>query len=268
MKIKAEEIWRDLTEIRDKSPLVHNITNYVVMNITANALLSLGASPVMAHAEEEVEEMAGIAQALVVNIGTLSSPWIRGMEKAMRRASELNKPVVFDPAGNGATGFRTETCRSLLEKTRPSIIRGNGSEVQALVSSGLKTKGVDSTLTADSAFEAAAAAGRLLGCTVCVSGSRDYIVKGKETAVIHNGSSIMTRVTGLGCTASALCGAFSAVNPSSFLAAAHAMAVMGIAGEIAGEKAASPAAFQAAFLDTLYTINEKEIRERLKTGEL
>jgi hydroxyethylthiazole kinase len=222
MMMKAAEIGADVAAIRAKGPLVHNITNYVVMNNTANALLALGASPVMAHAVEEVEAMVGLAKqvggALVINIGTLSQRWIEAMAKAMHAAAEQQVPIVFDPVGAGATSYRTIACKDLLEVARPAIIRGNASEVMALLDSAVQTKGVD----------------------------------------------LMARVTGLGCTASALCGAFAAVQPDALRAAAHAMAVMGICGEIAAEQAAGPGTLQLHFLDALHNLDDAAIAERLR----
>ena len=155
--ITVRDIWSDIEAIRAQAPLVHNITNYVVMNTTANALLSIGASPVMAHAVDEVEEMAGLASALVINIGTLSGPWIEAMFKAAGAALRKGIPIVLDPVGAGATGLRTETSRRLMENARPTIIRGNGSEILALGEAKGETKGVDSRHGAEAALDAARA---------------------------------------------------------------------------------------------------------------
>lgn len=266
MKITAETIYTDVARIRETAPLVHNITNYVVMNNTANALLALGASPVMAHAEEEVAEMAGIAGALVINIGTLSRPWVAAMFRAAGRASDLKIPVILDPVGAGATTYRTKTCRDFIETTAPSIIRGNASEIMALAVQGARTKGVDSSDTSAAALEAAKALNKETGSTVCVSGEVDYIVDGGDVITIENGHPMMPKVTGLGCTASALCGAFAAVNRSFPAAAAGAMAVMGIAGEIAAGCSEGPGSLQVAFLDALYRLSEKDLKERLRIG--
>ena len=145
MSITAQDISRDLEEVRRQAPLVHNITNYVVMNTTANALLAVGASPVMAHAPEEVEDMVDIASALVINIGTLSEPWIESMLKAAKRAQKKGIPIVYDPVGAGATPYRTRTIHELIQAAAPSILRGNASEIMALAGDAAKTKGVDST---------------------------------------------------------------------------------------------------------------------------
>ncbi len=234
------------------------------MNTTANALLALGASPVMAHAAEEVEEMAALAQALVINIGTLSPAWVRSMRKAMRSAAANRRPIVFDPVGAGATRFRTETCRQLLEEVPPSIVRGNASEIRALAGATAGTKGVDSTETSDAALDAARVLATRYGCVVTVSGATDIIVSSGHVVRVTNGHPMMPRVTGLGCTATALTGAFAAVNPSHLDAAAHAMAVMGIAGEIAAAESPGPGSFQVRFLDALYLLQEPDIRTRLK----
>lgn len=257
-------IWKDIQRIRAEAPLVHNITNYVVMNTTANALLALGASPVMAHAAEEVEEMVGFAQALVINIGTLSAPWVEAMIIAGREARRRKIPVVLDPVGSGATKFRTTTVQKLIQEISPTVIRGNASEIRSLLRSGPGAKGVDSRHSPDEVLDDARELSRSAGCVVSVSGPVDLIVEGDNTARVDNGHPMMSRVTGMGCTSSAVTGAFVAVNPSLFHAAAHAMALMGIAGEMAAERAAGPGSFQLNFLDALYTIQEPDIKQRLR----
>jgi hydroxyethylthiazole kinase len=266
MRIDAGTVWADVVKIREAAPLVHNITNYVVMNSTANALLALGASPVMAHAEEEVEDMVAIAGALVINVGTLSASWIRSMHRAARRAQAAKVPIVLDPVGAGATPYRTQTVHELIAAVPPTILRGNASEINAIVAAEARTKGVDSTAPAESAIDAARRLSRAHSCVVCISGATDYAVEGEEVAQVHNGHPMMPRVTGLGCTASALCGAFVAVSPSALAAAAHAMAVMGIAGEMAAEKAGGPGTLQLYFLDALYNLSEADIARRLRAG--
>lgn len=260
----AAGIWRDIEKIRAASPLVHNITNYVVMNNSANALLALGASPVMAHAAEEVEDMVALASALVINIGTLSGPWIGSMSAAVAAAKRRGIPFILDPVGAGATPYRTETAHRLLDQGPPAVLRGNASEIRALYFADGATKGVDSLYGAEEALEAARALSKARGCVVCVSGAVDLVVEGDRTIRVMNGHPMMPRVTGLGCTASALVGAFAAVNPSAFHAAGHAMAVMGIAGEIAAEGAPGPGSLQVRLLDALYTLREKDIADRLK----
>ncbi len=263
MTLNASDIYQDLAAIRQNSPLVHNITNYVVMNNTANALLALGASPVMAHAQEEVEEMVNISSCLVINIGTLSPPWVTSMFKAAKAAKAKGIPIVLDPVGVGATAYRTDTARDLISKAVPAIIRGNGSEIMALGQAGVATKGVDSTSGADQALESAKELNRA-GSVICITGEIDYILADKTTIEIRNGHEMMPRVTGLGCTATAICGAFAAVNPDYQYAGAHAMAVMGIAGEMAAKEAKGPGTLQLHFIDALYRIGEQEIENYLK----
>jgi hydroxyethylthiazole kinase len=266
MKITAKEIYESLEAIHRESPVVHNITNYVVMNITANALLAVGASPVMAHAEEEVTEMVNLASSLVINIGTLSEHWIKAMFLAATQAAKQGIPCILDPVGAGATAYRTRTARELINRQPPTIIRGNASEIMALYDDQTKTKGVDSAASSDDAISMARILSETYQCVVCVSGVVDYIVEGEKILKIENGHPLMSRVTGLGCTASALCGAFAAVEKNPFAAVAFAMAVMGIAGEMAAAVSAGPGSFQVHFLDHLHALSQQQISERLKTG--
>ena len=264
MPSSALSIWNDVTRIRAQAPLIHNITNFVVMNNTANALLALGASPAMVHAVEEVEDFVTISSALVVNIGTLDANWVAAMKLAMRRASDLGKPIVFDPVGVGATPYRNRVCQELLALTAPAIIRGNASEIMALAGLNGQTKGVDSSQASEAALDSARQLNAELGSVVVISGVEDYIVSGDQVAVIANGHPLMTKVTGMGCTATALSAAFAAVNPDYFQAATHAMAVMGLAGERAAHQDAGPGRLQVAFLDTLYQLAEPDIADSLK----
>ncbi|MGP8154704.1 MAG: hydroxyethylthiazole kinase [Smithella sp.] len=267
MKLTAAEIYKSIELIRSQSPVVHNITNYVVMNNTANALLAIGASPVMAHAEEEVEEMVNIASALVINIGTLSQSWINSMFKAARQARKKGIPVILDPVGVGATAYRTSTARDLINSEPPSVIKGNASEIMALYDDKSRTKGVDSATSSEVSIDIARKLSEIHKCVICVSGATDYIVDKEKIMKIKNGHPLMSRVTGLGCTAAALCGAFAAVEKQPFVATAEAMAVMGIAGEIATGVAAGPGSLQTHFLDYLYRLSEDDIIRRLKVED-
>jgi hydroxyethylthiazole kinase len=260
----ASALWQDVERIRQRAPLVHNITNYVAMNSTANALLALGGAPVMAHAAEEVEDIVRIASALVVNVGTLSAPWIQSMRLAMVTARQRGIPVVLDPVGAGASALRTETCLELIGLAPPTVLRGNPSEVRALCLAGATTRGVDSRDEAETALEPARRLSRTTGAVVSISGPVDLIVLGEEVIEVANGHPLMTRVTGLGCAASALTGAFIAVNPDPQRAAAHAMATMGICGELAAATATGPGSFEVAFLDALYGLDEETVRQRLR----
>jgi len=262
--IQSDLIIRDFNLIREKSPLVHNITNYVVMNNTANALLSIGASPVMAHSIDEVEEMASIASSLVLNIGTLSKEWIKSMILAGRTALKNGIPIILDPVGAGATSFRTKTCFTLIEECHPTIIRGNASEIMTLAHQSNSCKGVDSIASSFQAKDAALLLAKELNSVVVVSGETDYITDGNKLICIKNGSSLMSKVTGMGCTATAITGAFAAVDEDPFQSAVSAMAVMGITGELAAINAKGPGTMQLNFLDELYLLSGEKIKDRLK----
>jgi hydroxyethylthiazole kinase len=265
-----QQLETHLREMREATPLVHNITNYVVMNFTANALLAVGASPVMAHAVKEVEDMVAIAGALVINIGTLSPHWVEGMALAMHKARELGKPIVLDPVGAGATPYRNQVLTRLLADTPPSLIRGNASEIMAVAGLNVQTRGVDSTASSLSSLEAARILCERYGCVVSVSGEVDVIVDAKQVAYLENGHPVMSRITGMGCSASAIAGAFCATAPSVFEAAVAAAATMGVCGDIAATHTSLPGSFQIAFLDALAAITPKKLAEsaHLRTENL
>ncbi len=267
MSALAGKTAENLLKIRKHKPLIHNITNFVVMNFTANALLACGASPVMAHAENEVEEMVAFAGALVLNIGTLSDPWIAAMLKAGRKATQLGTPIILDPVGSGATALRTDTAKQILNDTKVSVVRGNGSEILSLAGQGFTTKGVD---TLHSVSDAAAAAGQLareLGTTLAITGLVDMVTDGKRIVTIEGGHRLMPLVTGTGCAATAIIGAFLAVDADPVSAAATGLAFFGLAGETAGTRAAGPGTFMIQLLDALYTLTPEEVARRCRIHE-
>jgi hydroxyethylthiazole kinase len=261
--INAGTIGRDLAAVREKAPLVHNITNFVVMNVTANALLALGASPIMAHAVEELDDLIGIASALVINIGTLDAAWIASMKKAASEAGRRGVPIVLDPVGAGASRLRTATALELIATQRPAIIRANPSEILALAGAAEATKGVDSAHRPEDAEEAARSLARTVGCVVVASGAADFLTDGETALRIAGGTPLMPRITGMGCTATALIGAFAAVAPSPLDAAAAGMGIMKIAAEVAAEKASGPGTLQVHFLDALHNLSQSDLT-RLK----
>ncbi len=248
-----------LDAVRTKSPLVHNITNYVAMNNSANALLAIGASPVMAHWTDEMEEMVAIAGALVINIGTLDGEWIEGMFAAGRAARRRGVPIVLDPVGAGATSQRTTTALRLIEECKPTVIRGNGSEIMALVNADVKSKGVDSSASSHDALSAAKTLAHNTGAVVVISGATDYITDGTTTHTVEGGDEIMTAVTGMGCTSTALVGAFLAVEADAMVAATSAMAVMSLAGERAATYSKGSGSMQINFLDELYNLTSETL---------
>lgn len=259
--INRENLAASLDKVRTQSPLVHCITNYVAMNFNANALLAIGASPVMAHATDEMADMTAIASSLVLNIGTLDEQWVEGIFAAGNSMRELGRPIVFDPVGSGATPYRTNICKQIIEECRPTIIRGNGSEIMSLVDAEVISKGVDSSVSSNTALEAAKILAKKYNTVVAISGATDYITDGERVETITNGSTMMTAVTAMGCTATVVIGAFAAVCPSAFDAALYAMALMGVAGEKAAAVSAAPATLQLNFLDLLYTLSGEELSQ-------
>jgi hydroxyethylthiazole kinase len=257
LKTRAAE---DLRNIRQKKPLIHNITNFVVMNFTANVLLAMGASPVMAHAREEVEDMVSLAGALVLNIGTLTPVWVEAMMAAGRAANKLKVPVILDPVGSGATRLRTESARRILGELSLAVVRGNASEILSLADAGSKTKGVDSIHGVDEAAETAAVLARELGTTLAITGPVDLVTDGSRTVRVANGHPLLGMVTGTGCAATAVIGAFLAVDDDPVAAAAAGLAFFGLAGEMAAERAKAPGGFQTALLDALYLLDEDRLR--------
>ena len=262
----AKRAAENLKRVRERKPLVHNITNFVVMNYTANALLACGASPVMAHAIEEVEEMVSLAGALVLNIGTLSPSWIQAMLKAGKRANALQVPVILDPVGAGATRLRTDSARRLIEELSIQVIRGNASEILSLSreKSGARTKGVDSVHTVDQVAETAVSLAKGLRTTLAITGVVDLITDGEGICRVMNGHEMMSHVTGTGCTATVMIGAFLAVNPDPLEAATTGLSYFGLAGEKAAAKASGPGGFQIALLDALYEMKEEELKAGAK----
>lgn len=256
-----------LTRLRETRPLIHQITNYVVMNETANATLAAGGQPVMAHASEEVEEMVGFAGALVLNIGTLSPHWVDAMLLAGRAANARGIPVVLDPVGAGATRYRTDTVRRILGEVRVTIVRGNAGEVATLAGIEAEVRGVDSVGAAAGPEELALAAAQALDLTVSVTGPVDYASDGTSVVSVSNGHPLMAAVTGTGCMASAVTGCFAAVLPEDPLSAAvAALTAYGVAGEDAAREAKGPGSFHVALYDALYLLDPATLDARARIG--
>ncbi len=247
--MKAEEALR---EISSQKPLVHHLTNYVTVNLVANTTLSTGALPVMAHAREEVVEMASLASALVVNIGTLDPPFVEAVLLAGKRANERGIPVVLDPVGAGATSFRTQTAERLLSELAISAVCGNAGEIATLAGLAAEVRGVESL--AGDAKEAARKAAGALGITVAATGETDYVSDGEQTLAVSNGHPLMGRVVGSGCASTAVVGCFAAVGGAGAETVAHALAYFGRAGEVAAGGAEGGGTFEPRFLDALATL--------------
>ena len=254
-----------LRTLRARKPLVHQITNYVVMNETANATLALGALPVMAHAPQEVEEMAANAGALVLNIGTLSEHWIEAMLLA---GKATRAPIVLDPVGAGATRYRTETAKRLLDELDITVVRGNAAEVATLAGREAEIRGVESIGTEGSAADLAREAAKELGCAVSVTGAIDNVSDGVRVVAISNGHELLGTVSGTGCMSTAVTGSFLAAKPEAPLeAAAEALVAFGVAGEDAARSAHGPGTFHAGLYDALYNLDPETLDGRAKVTE-
>jgi hydroxyethylthiazole kinase len=257
------EISSVLERVRDENPLVHNITNVVVTNFTANGLLAIGASPVMAYAPEEVADMVRISRALVLNIGTLNKDVVSSMILAGKTANELGIPVIFDPVGAGATLFRTEMAQKIIEEVKVSVIRGNAAEVANVLGEKWEIKGVDGGTHKGSNVELAVAAAQRLNTTVVITGKEDVLTDGKTTYLVSNGHPLLTKVTGTGCLLTSVIGAFAGVEKDILLAGLSALTFYGIAAEKAFEKIGEmgPGSFQIEFLNQLSLVSSENIHQ-------
>ncbi|SDB07457.1 hydroxyethylthiazole kinase [Bauldia litoralis] len=261
--VNRPDLTSAIDRLRTRGPLVHNITNYVVMNSTANALLAVGASPAMVHAEAEVADFAPIAQALVINIGTLSPPWVAAMEKAAEAANAAGVPWILDPVATGATAYRTETATRLVA-LKPTIIRGNASEIMSLAGEAGGARGVDSTQGSDAAQDAAKRLSQQSGAVVAVTGAVDYVTDGERIVGLANGDPMLARVTGTGCMATAIVGAFLGAGLAPFDACAAGLTMLGVAAETAIVGAKGPASFQVALIDALYRLDDAALEEGVR----
>ena len=248
-----------LEAMRQKAPLVQCITNYVAMNVAANVMLAAGASPAMVHAEEEVAEFASFAGALTVNIGTLSPGWVSGMRLAAQAAGKAGKPWVLDPVAHFATSLRRDTVSQLLE-LRPTIVRGNASEIIALAGGQSAGQGVDSGDPVEQAEASATLLARRHAMIVAVTGEVDFVTDGDKAVRVAGGSPLMPRVTALGCSLTCLVGAFAATRPDKpFEATVAALAVFAVAGERAARDATGPGSFGWRFLDALAALDAQAL---------
>lgn len=259
-------------KVRDKKPLIHNITNYVTANDCANVLLAIGASPIMADDIGEAADITGISAALVLNIGTLNQRNVASMLYSGKKANELGIPVVFDPVGAGASGLRNKTSQNILSQVKISVLRGNLSEISFIAGLGSSTKGVDashSDVESKDGFAVAVATAKKLGCVIAITGVIDIVSDGKRIVTISNGHKMLSEVTGTGCMTTSLIGAYCGVIGDAFTAAIAGITSMGIAGEIAFENAGGKGtgSFHIAVIDAISQLNSKIILERAKINE-
>jgi hydroxyethylthiazole kinase len=248
-----------LDRVRQQKPVVHHLTNWVTIYDCAQVVKTLGASPVMAHAREEAAEMAQIASALVLNIGTLTVDFVEAMKLAAQSANQKGIPVVLDVCGAGATALRDQKCLELLNEVRIDVIKGNASEVARIAGESVRTRGVDATEVGGDLVLLAQKLADQRKATVVITGEVDIATDGKETYLVKNGHPMMTRVVGTGCMAASVIGTFAAVEPRLSLAAACALACYEIAAELAAEKASGPASFKERLFDCLYNLDQATV---------
>lgn len=254
-----------LSKVRESNPLVHNITNIVVANFSANGLLALGASPFMADAHEEVVDIAAFSAAVVLNIGTLNDYAIQSMVLAGQSANKHGVPLVLDPVGAGATSYRTAVTQKLVNEMRITALRGNVAEVANVIGESWSIKGVDAGEGDGDVVVLAETAARKLGCVVIITGKDDVITNGDHTYIASNGHPMLTKVTGTGCLLSAVVGAFLAVSEGASLeASVEALSFYGVAAEIAAELTTGkgPGSFQIEFLNQLSLITPETYKEK------
>lgn len=266
MVIDAAAAGRCLAEIRRRRPLVHNVTNLVVTNTTANALLALGASPAMVEGTDEVAEFVAKSDALVVNLGTMSADRAAAIRLAVAAAQRSGKPWVLDPVAVGVLRYRSLLARDLLLHA-PAAIRGNASEIISLEGreDGM-AHGVDSSASSEAAVASAQRLARATGAAVAVTGAVDYVTDGAQVVSIHNGDPLMARVTGMGCTATAVIGACLAVEADRLAATVHGLAIIAVAGEVAAARARGPGSLQLEILDALYHLDAATLAARVRLG--
>jgi hydroxyethylthiazole kinase len=264
-----------LNEVRNKKPLVHNITNYDTVNDCANILLAIGASPIMADDIKEAADITKISSALVINIGTLNERTIESMIASGKKANELNIPVVFDPVGAGASEFRNSTTKRLLEEVKISVLRGNMSEIKFISGLGSTTKGVDASENDartgnDEGIDVAKNLAKKLQCTVAITGATDIISDGERVVILENGTKMLSNVTGTGCMTTALIGAFCGAGSDYFIGAVSGIISMGISGEIALDKAGKigTGSFHIAIIDAISNLTSNIIEKMNKIKEI
>lgn len=274
--MEKDKIVSMINEVRKNVPLVHSITNYVTVNDCANALLAIGASPIMADDIMEAADITSISNALVINIGTLNVRTVESMIASGKKANELGIPVVFDPVGAGASGFRNETTRRILTGVKVDIIRGNLSEMSFIAGLQVSTKGVDSSEedASNDAEEVAKNVAKMYNCVTAITGAVDVISDGTRLVRLSNGVKLLSKVTGTGCMTSALVGAFAGAAAQSgrydyFHAACAGIASMSISGELAYEQSAEngTGSFHISIIDNLSKMSEKVLTDKINIEE-
>lgn len=260
---RISAIWQLSEAIRSNAPIIHNLTSLVMQNDTADVIAAVGATQVTLHTREEARTAAGVAAAVAVNSGTLDEAWLAAVRDALHVAAARDLPWVFDPVAAGFTAYRAEAAHELLRR-RPTIVKGNASEIIALSGHGEAGRAADSTHTVDQAADAARALARRFGCVVVVSGVRDLVTDGERGLRVANGDPLMGRMIGSGCMLTSVIACFLAVTGDAFQAAEAAVAYFTVAGEIAAARAQGPGTLKPLLIDALYNLDRQQLRERLR----
>lgn len=253
-----------LKKLRQEKPLVHHITNWVTIYDCANITRAIGALPVMAHSREEAADMSSIANALVLNIGTLTPALIESMKLAGKAANEKNIPIVLDSVGVGATKLRDDKAFELLNEIKIDIIKGNSSEIAKLAGEEVQTKGVEATKVEKDLIEIAKKLANGRNSTVVVTGEEDIVTNGKDVYIVKNGHEMMGQFVGTGCMATSVIASFAAVEKDYAVAAASALTCFGIAGELAAKGSKGPGSYKEKFYDEIYNLDEEKINKMQK----
>ncbi|MBN1384330.1 MAG: hydroxyethylthiazole kinase [Elusimicrobia bacterium] len=261
MKVK---VYNLLEKVRLQKPVVHHLTNWVTIYDCANIVKVFGASPVMAHAAEEVADMAKIASSLVLNIGTLTVDFVNSMKIAAKSANEKGIPVVLDVCGAGATALRDNKCFELLDEVKINIIKGNASEIAKVSGENVQTKGVDASAVDRNLIDIAKSLAKKRSCTVVITGKEDIVADTEKVYIVRNGVSMMTNIVGTGCIATSVIGAFAAVEDNLALAASCGLCCYEIAAEIASKSANGPGTFKEALYDAIYNLDKKNVTKMQK----
>ena len=261
------EIYSLLEKVRTEKPVVHHLTNWVTIYDCANIVKVFGASPVMAHAKEESGDMAKIASALVLNIGTLTPEFVESMKIAAKSANEIRIPVVLDVCGAGATKLRDDKCFDLLNEVKINIIKGNASEIARIAGEDVQTKGVDATEIGKDLIKLAKNLAKERNCTVVITGKEDIICDSEKCYIVKNGTEIMSHIVGTGCMSTSVIGTFAAVESDLAKAAAAGLICFEIAAELAEKQSKGAGSFKEKLFDAVYNLNKEEIEKMQKVEE-
>ena len=264
MSINASGV---LEKVRAQKPVIHHLTNWVTIYDCANIVKVFGASPVMAHAKEEVADMASVASALVLNIGTLTPDFVEAMKLAAIAANRKGIPVVFDVCGAGATKLRDDSCFEILSSAKVDIIKGNASEIARISGENVKTKGVDAAAVEKDLQEVATGLAERRRCTVVITGKEDIVADESRVALVKNGHPMMADIVGTGCMAASVIGTFAAVEKDLVSASASGLACYEIAAEIAARKARGPGTFKECLYDSVYGLDSETINRMQRIEE-